>query len=149
MRITHIAFAVVLTQLVAQNVSADSPTNEVRAVFESFVMLERKFDPAAADLYADEAILRHTRHLSNRTTRLITLPASKFKPLMRETMPVAKQHNDTSLYTNVVVKQEGEKVRLTCTRYSELKRYTGRFTVVFANQGGKWQIVEEISESRP
>ncbi|MGZ8900743.1 MAG: hypothetical protein ACXW3Z_11660, partial [Limisphaerales bacterium] len=107
-----------------------------------------KFDPAVADLYADDAMIKNKRHLANGGTREMTMQAPAYKNLVRSAMPLAKQRGDTNRYTEVAYKEEDGKVRITSTRYSDLKKYSSPFTMVIAKRGDKWLIVEEESESK-
>ena len=75
---------------------------------------------------------------------------SRYKKLLRSVMPLAKARGDTSKFSDVTFTQEDGRVRISCTRYSELKGYSSRFLLLVAQRdGGDWLIVEEISESRP
>ena len=41
-------------------------------------------------------------------------------------------------------------MRISCSRYSELKKYTSPYTLLVGpGRTGQWQILEELSESRP
>ena len=45
---------------------------------------------------------------------------------------------------------QGGNVRISCSRYSELKKYTSPYTLLVGpGRTGQWQILEELSESRP
>ena len=121
-----------------------------KAVFERYVRLEHAFDPAIADLYADTAVIRTRRHYPTGEVRELTIPAPKYKELIRSMLPVARQRGDTSTYAKPTFTAEGDGVRITAERYSNLKKYTSPFSMlVRPGPAGTWLIVEEISESQP
>jgi len=144
----HLLFALAVTMLTLSS-HAGPATNEAKQVFESYVDLERKFDPAVADLYSDDATIKNTRRFPDGTSRTMSLPAPKYKELLRKSMPVAKERGDTNKYSDVAYKEEGGSVRITATRYSDLKKYSSPLSLLVAKKDDKWLIVEEISESRP
>ena len=48
------------------------------------------------------------------------------------------------------LRPEGERVRITCTRFSELKKYSSPLSLLVGpDKDGKWLIFEEISKSQP
>lgn len=127
-----------------------SPIEEARAVFKKMVDLERKFDPAVADLYADDAIIQNTRRYPYGIKKTRAMPGLAYKPLIRLVMPLAKTRGDTSRYSNVTFKEQDGKVHIKATRYSELKKYSSPVSLVIATMktktGNRWLIVKEVSE---
>jgi hypothetical protein len=78
------------------------------------------------------------------------MPAPAYKLLIRQAMPLAKQRGDTSTYSDVKFTQEGDMVRVTASRYSNLKKYSSPLSLLVGlNKEGVWLIYEELSESRP
>lgn len=121
-----------------------------RQCFDRYVALYAAFDPAVADLYADDAKIQNTRIMPDGEKRLMALPAPAYKALIRQAMPLAKARGDTSKYADVQLSKEGDKVRVTATRYSELKKYSGPLSLLVGpGENGTWLIHEELSESRP
>jgi hypothetical protein len=133
--------------LVTWNALAGPATDEAKKIFDRYVALERNFDPAVADLYSDDAILKNIRRYPDGTSRTLTLPASKFKQLVKEAMAAAKKLGDTNKYSEVTYKEEDGKVRITATRSSDLKKTSSPMSLVVTKRGDKWLIVEELSES--
>lgn len=130
--------------------SAVQPENSGEAVFKRYVALERAFDPAAADLYCDSALIRNVRKYPDGQERTMELPAPKYKELIRSVMPAAKAKGDTSKYTNVVYTPEGANIRITADRYSEMKKYSSPLSLLVGQcNGGEWAVLEELSQSRP
>jgi hypothetical protein len=132
--------------------TAIASENEDRAkeIFNQYVSLSDKFDPAVADLYSEEAKIKNTRTYPNGETRVMTFEAKKYKALIRTAMPLAKARGDTNKYTEVTYLEKDSKVTITATRFSNLKKYSSPITlVVGADPEGKWRILEETSQSKP
>lgn len=126
------------------------PVDDARALFERYKQLEQSFDPSAADLYADDAVIRNKRTYPNGQVRELTMPAPQYKALIRQTMPLAKARGDTSTYSEVTFTVEGPGVRILATRFSNLKKYSSPISLLVApDDTGQWLIREELSESQP
>jgi len=137
-----------VTAVPAQQVA--SPVDQAKALFARFVQLEQAYDPRVADVYADDAVITNKRTYPNGEIRELTFPPRKYKQLIRQALPVARARGDRSTYTQCVYEPQGPRVRITCARYSELKKYSSPYTLVVGPSGsGRWQILEEFSESRP
>jgi hypothetical protein len=103
---------------------AGGPGESAEAFFERFVALGQAFDPAVADLYADEATIRSVRRYPDGTARALQLIGAEYKRLIRSAMPLARQRGDRDQHSDVTVWADGEQTRIRSTRYSELKGYT-------------------------
>lgn len=129
---------------------ASPQETKARAVFDDYVRLGEAFDPALADLYADTAKISNRRVFPDDTTREMAMPASSYKTLLRRVMPVAKEQNDVSRYSDVHYTVEGDNVRITATRYSVMKDYSAPHTLLVGpDTDGTWRVLEESGESRP
>lgn len=129
---------------------ASPQETKARAVFDEYVRLGEAFDPAMADLYADTAKISNRRVFPDGTSREMAMPAPSYKTLLRQVMPVAKEQNDVSRYSDVRYAIEGDKVRITATRYSVMKDYSAPHTLLVGpDTDGTWRILEESGESRP
>ena len=125
-------------------------TDQAKAVFDRYVHLEHSFDPAVADLYADDALIKNKRTYPNGQVKELTMPAPKYKELTRQSMPLAKARGDTSSYSNVNYTEEGHGVRVRASRFSNLKKYSSPLSLLIApDESGRWLIQEELSESQP
>lgn len=134
----------------AQRVLADDANEVAKRLFERYVAMGRAFDPALADLYSDEAKIQNMRRYPTGNNRTRTIPAPEYKKLIKSLMPVAKARGDTSTYSDIKYAPEADRIRITCTRFSTLKKYSSPLSLlVGADKDGKWLISEEISESRP
>ena len=141
-----ILLGMLLTNLVAQGATA---LVEAKEFFNTSTNLYAKFDSAVADLYADDAVLKNQRHMADGTKRPLSMTGAQLKVMIRNGMlNLAKERGDTSTYTEVKYAEESGKVRISGSRYSEMKKYTSPFVVVIAKRGDKWLIVEEHSESK-
>ena len=144
--------ALVDISVLAQDKTPQTPATleAARAIFDKYVSLERAFDPAAADLYAPDAVIRNKRTYPTGEVRELTIPAAQYKELVRQAMPVAKLRGDTNRYSNCKYAPESGRVRITCERYSEVKKYSSPISLlVGAGPRGDWLIFEELSESQP
>jgi hypothetical protein len=128
----------------------DAVVSAAQALFEKYVALEHAYDPKVADLYADSALIVNKRTYPTGEIRELTLPAEKYKALLRAAMPIAAARGDRSTYSDVSYAREEERVRVKATRFSELKRYSSPLSLLVGpSEGGAWLIYEELSESQP
>ena len=119
-----------------------------RAVLQPVcVALGRAYDPAVADLYADDATIQSVQRNADNTVRTLRLIGEPYKRLIRSGMPLARERGDRDRYSDVSVSAEGPRARIRCTRYNELKRYASPYELVLERSGDSWQIIEEYSES--
>ena len=133
----------------AQGLSADARA-KAEQIWNRYVALEAAFDPAVADLYADDAVIRNRRTYPTGEVREATVPAAQYKVLVRTAIPIARARNDISRYSGCAYTAEGARVRVACARFSTLKNYTSPISVLVGpGPTGAWLIFEEISESRP
>lgn len=127
-----------------------TPQEEAKKLFASYTDSERTFDPAVADLYSDDAKIQNKRTYPDGATRVSTMPAPKYKELIRQAMPLAKERGDTNTYSDIKYVAEGERIRITATRFSNLKKYSSPVSLLVGpSPEGKWLIFEELSESKP
>ena len=143
-----------LTGLAGLVAAQGAPSADARAKAEQlwnrYVALEAAFDPAVADLYADDAVIRNRRTYANGEVREANVAGAQYKTLVRQAIPLAKAKNDTSRYSACTYADENGRVRIVCSRFSVLKNYTSPISVVVGpGPRGAWLIFEELSESRP
>lgn len=149
---TRISIAVIVIAILifCFNAIGGTPIEEAKKLFGRYVDSERTFDPSVADLYSDEAKIQNKRTYPDGSTRVSTIPAPKYKQLIRQAMPLAKERGDTSTYSQVKYVEEGANVRITATRFSNLKKYSSPLSLLVGpSTDGQWGIHEELSESRP
>jgi hypothetical protein len=124
-------------------------TQSAQAFFDRFVALGRAYDPAVADLYADDALIQRVRRLPDGTGRTLRSVGADYKRLIRTAMPTARRRGDRDRYSDVSISIEGSRAHIRCTRYNELTRYATSYELVLERANGDWQIVEQYSQSRP
>lgn len=123
---------------------------KAKQFFNQYVEWGWNFDPALADMYAPEAVIRNTRRYPDGRTQLFEFSAYEYRDLILATLPIAKERGDRDEYSNVTYKVEGNKVRINTQRYSLRKNYTSpQSFLVGPDETGEWKIFEDISESRP
>ena len=121
-------------------------------LWNRYFAMEAAFDPAIADLYADDALIENRRTYPTGEVRTATVPAPQYKRLVRQEIPLAKAKNDASRYSDCKFTLRGtqERVRIVCSRYSVLKDYSSTIALLVGpGPAGAWVIHEERSESRP
>ncbi|MRR58044.1 MAG: hypothetical protein EG824_07525 [Deltaproteobacteria bacterium] len=130
--------------------SSATSIGDAKAFFDRYVQLENSFDPDVADLYAEDALIKNKRTYPTGQVRELTMPAHKYKTLIRQAMPPAKLRGDTNSYSEITFSKEGSMVRIHATRFSNLKKYSSPISLLVApDNTGRWLIREEVSESRP
>jgi hypothetical protein len=133
----------------AQGLTADARA-KAEQLWSRYVALEAAFDPAVADLYADDAVIRNRRTYPTGEVREATVPAAQYKQLVRAAIPLAKARNDISRYSGCTYAADAARVRIVCARFSVLKNYTSPISLLVGpGPSGSWLIFEELSESRP
>lgn len=142
--------AVVVIAALASASAFGQSKGPAEALFSRYQSLEKSFDPRAADLYCDSALIRNVRTYPGGQQRTLELPAPKYKELIRAAMPLAKAKGDSSTYSQVTYTPEGSGVRINATRYSLLKQYSSPISLLVGScDGGSWAILEELSQSQP
>jgi hypothetical protein len=143
-----IALAAVSPRAAQGGLSGEARAKAEQAL-ERYIALERAFDPAIADLYADDAVIRTRRTYPTGEVRDLTISAADYKALIRRTVPLAKAAGDISRYSGCTYAPEGGRVRIACARYSQLKDYTSPISLLVGpGPDGAWLVFEELSESR-
>jgi hypothetical protein len=122
---------------------------KARALFDRYVALEHAFDPAAADLYSDDAVIRNRRISATGEVRLLSLPAPQYKEILRKAMPIARGRGDLNRYSGTRFLPEGDRVRIVTTRLSVLSGLESPLSLLVGPApDGAWLIFEELSVSR-
>jgi hypothetical protein len=142
---------VLLTLLVTLPQSnSESRIEKAKTLFGAITTLTKNFDPKVTELYSDKAVIVNTRRYPWGTSRKLELTGQKYKELLRAALPLAKMRGDSSTFSNIKYTIEKKNVRITATRYSELKEYESPYSLLVGPSiNGQWLVLEEISESRP
>ena len=129
---------------------ADSSLDEARRFFAEFVRLERSFDPALADLYASDAVIRVVQRHPGAEVRTIDIPGAKYQELLRAALPIAKMKGDTNRYSEMSYRREGARVRIEARRHSNATQHGSPISMrVGPDERGHWKIFEETTETQP
>lgn len=147
-----LTFVLIFTLMLCPGAFAASDEELIRDAkifWDKYDQLEREFDSAAADLYADDALIKNVRRYPNGTSREMVIDAPKYKGLIRAAMGLAKARGDTNQYSNFAYTVENGRVRIKVTRYSNLKKYESPLELLVGpDQNGQWLVFEELSESQ-
>ena len=147
-----VGFALALL-LFGQPASAEeaSPRDQAERLFLEYQRQSQEFDPDVADLYVDRArIVNARKYPGDLPGRSLELTGFQYKDKIRQLMPIAKARGDFSTYSDVSYSEEGERIRIQCTRFSALKKYSSPYSMLVGpDERGDWRIFEELSESRP
>lgn len=131
------------------SVSADTAIDSAKALFARYVNLSQAYDPAITELYADDAVIHARKIYKDGRVREMDITVSEYKPLIKSSLPIAKDRGDGSTFDKVSYVQEGAKVRITATRYSILrKNHSPHSMLVAPDPSGKWLIVEETAQAQ-
>lgn len=146
----RLALLALLTLVLQPAVLAQNTlTTEAKAVFKSYEDLGSRYDPALADLYADNAVIQNTRYYPDGRTQTINIPAPQYKKLLITAIQVAKAKGAQDTYSKVTYKVESGRVRVTALRHSHLKNYDSWLVLLLEKRKNGWKIVQELSQSRP
>ena len=142
---------VLMFALGSMQVAAQAPApSSAQELWDDFVELGTGFDPALADLYADDAVIKLTRRYPDGRTRTLQLTGKEYKPMVRQAMPIARNRGDVDVYSNVKYENLGDRTRITATRYGTLKKSRAPHELIVGNLGGSgWKILKETGESGP
>lgn len=128
----------------------DPSVDAAKRLFGQFVALEQAYDPAIADLYADDALIKTRRKAPMGEPRDVVIPASNYKLQLREQIAATKAQGNRNTYSDVTFTVEGELVRIHASRFSETRKLTTPLSLLVGpSPAGKWVIYEELSESPP
>lgn len=151
-KMIKLTFVLIFALMLCPGVFAASDEELIRNAklfWDKYDQLERNFDTAAADLYADDAFIKNVRRYPDGTSREMVIDAPKYKSLIRSAMGLAKARGDTNQYSNFVYTVENDRVRIKAVRYSNLKKYESPLELLVGpDQSGQWFVFEELSESQ-
>lgn len=136
-----------VAMLLSLNAHAVSTQKEYMDFFNKYDALNRTFDPAAFDLYADNAKFYMTQKLPDGSESRVSMPISNVKALKNDAMNYAKQVGDIDQYSNVVIKDQGDGagVKITADRYSLRKCVTDHSFYLLVKKNSEGQLL--ISEA--
>lgn len=143
-------FSLIIISFISISLFADSLSiGKAKLLFDSYTTLSDNFDPAVADLYADDAVIKMQRKDPSGETREMQMNGIQFKNSLRLAMPVAKARGDVDVFDAVTYTEEGKNVRIKASRFNKMKNYTMPHEIVVGpDASGEWKILEEIANSQ-
>ncbi|MBX9687686.1 MAG: hypothetical protein K2X27_13345 [Candidatus Obscuribacterales bacterium] len=129
--------------------SDDPAILEAQKFFKQFSDLERAYDPAEAELYAPNAVIKDTRVYEDGQSKTLTWTGENYKQIVKAQLPVSKARNEQYSYSQPVFQKDGSNVRLRCQRSSISKKYSAPLEMLIAPTARGWKIIEESCQSQP
>lgn len=114
-----------------------------KAVFDAWVERTGSFDPSAAELLSDDAVLSRTRTARDGSLSELTLTGAQFKEVVTDAMAAAQASHAVDTYTRIKLTPEGEGYRVSAVRTSAATCTSdSAFTADIAPDGDDaWHIV--------
>lgn len=142
-------FILTSTGVAAAQERPDATLERARQVIESYVTLERAYDPRLADLYADEAVIKSNQVDASGEPTWITVQGWKYKRMIREAMPKSRSTGYRASYTGARYELYGKNVRVSVTQYVDRTRSSNPIQwVIGPGRTSQWLILEETSVRR-
>lgn len=128
-----------------------TPEERARAFFEQYTRLERAYDPAVLELYADSAEIRKSRRLPNGQWQYGVMSGAEFKRQIRHWIPGAARRQAGNEYRHVRFHDLGNGyVRITSERLQLPQNHVfPQEFVVGPDSAGNWRIWEDRTEAAP
>ena len=148
-RVAVLSITIVCLLLICLSTFADSLSiGKAKLLFDSYTTLSDNFDPAVADLYADDAVIKMHKTDPSGETREMQMNGTQFKNSLRLSMPIAKARGDVDVFNDVTYTEEGKNVRIKASRFNKMKNYTMPHEIVVGpDASGEWKILEEVANS--
>jgi hypothetical protein len=145
------ALSLLLTPLGGCHEEPRTPVAQARQFFEQLVDMERRYDPAVAELYADSARIAKHRRLADGSIQYGSMTGAEHKPMLRRWMPGAAEREAHNEYSDVRYKDLGNGFVQITMRQRQLPKdfRTDLELVVGPGPSGQWLIWEDISEAPP
>jgi len=139
-----------LLMAAAASAAIAGPAQDARAVFDRYMALGEAFDPAVAQLYTDDAVIKGLIRYPNGTERGLKMSGAQWKKMVDAVIPLAKANNDISEYKDVRVEDIGGAIRISARRYSRVKCYwdPNHYMVLRKQPDGSMKITEEYMETQ-
>jgi len=122
---------------------------EYQQFFEQYQRLYSEFDASVNKMYADDAKIMGAREKPDGTEESMTIDGVRWKSIVLASMERAKQVDNRSEYSDVVIEVSGDKAKISATRYSVIDCFhDDRFyLVVTTGADNQLQIVEQFMET--
>ena len=120
---------------------------EAQKQFDLFRQYAKTDDEKLLDLFAPDISVTITINSDKGPVHDTVLPAPAFQDLVRQNLDKKAGNQDT--YKEVEFKQEGDTVRLTCTRVDEKTGFTGPFLVIYGKDAEGQLKIKAMKFSTP
>jgi hypothetical protein len=127
----------------------DASLERARQVIESYVSLERAYDPRLADLYADEAVIKANQAGPNGESQWVTAQGWQYKKMVRDAMPRFRAQGFKASYSGARYEMSGKNVRVSVMQYVDKSRssYPIQWTIG-PGRTSQWLILEQVIMQR-
>ena len=114
-------------------------TAEAQKQFDLFRQYARTNDEKLLDLFAPDISVTLTFQAGMGAAQDTVLPAAAFRDAVEQSL--TRKDTNTNTYKDVVFKQEGDTVRLTCTRVDDKSGFTGPFVAIYGkDESGQFKM---------
>jgi hypothetical protein len=144
-KVVILTIFVCLITIATARPATDSPEHRAQSLFARFVELSYAFDPAVADLYADDAHIVSIRKYPDGPERKFEMKGAEYKLLIRKAIPTAKERGDVSTFSDISYQREGARVCVRATRYSVLKQYSNPYALLIGPNASRQWLIEAWS----
>jgi len=144
-----IVFALALFASAHAQERPDASLERARQVIESYVNLERAYDPRLADLYADEAVIKANQVGPSGEPEWYTVQGWQYKRMLREAMPKSRSAGYKASYSGARYEMSGKHVRVSVVQYVDKTRSSNPIQwTIGPGRTSQWLILEEVSVRR-
>jgi len=122
---------------------------EGKAFWAHVLQLVDEYDPAVADLYADDAVVKNVLVDANGKKRENSMEPARFKALLRTQLPRLRGTGRHSVYSGCTYTPVAQGLRIECERRPGPQEPAHHVSVRVSKDAlGRWRIREEISTIR-
>jgi hypothetical protein len=127
----------------------DASLERARQVIESYVTLERAYDPRLADLYADEAVIKSNQSGPNGESQWATAQGWQYKKMVRDAMPKFRSMGFKASYSGARYEMAGKNVRVSAVQYVDKSRSSNPIQwTIGPGRTSQWLILEQVTVQR-
>ncbi len=119
---------------------------KAKAFVNTYISMNRMYDPGLADLYSNHAVIRQYQISSKGEKTEVTLVTTKYKELIRADFTRQQDNKDGQYidFTDVEVKPEGDAFRANGLIHSHVMPVRRPFSLLVRQlESGGWQIMEQ------
>lgn len=135
--------------LLVSSISYSAEKADFQQFFDEYQRLSAEFDASVNKMYADDAKIMGERKKSDGTKEAMTIDGTRWKTIILASMERAKQIGDRSEYSDVTIEVDGERAKISATKYSAIDCFTDNrfYMVVESTADNQLQIVEQFMET--